>query len=489
MRILFLDIDTLRPDHLGCYGYHRPTSPAIDAIAAEGVRCEGCHASDVPCLPARSALITGRFGIHNGAINHGGVAADLFHEGPARGFRTQDAHHSYASALRRAGLHTCSISSFPERHSSYHWLMGFSEHHDPSGKGGGERAEEVVPTALDWLDQRGAKDGWFLHLHLWDPHTPYRAPEDCYAEMAKHPLPAWYSDEIRQRHWQLGGPHSAQEFNGFAPAPHMAERWPRHPDQIASLDDARKMFDGYDAGVLWADRQIALVVDRLKSLGIYEETAIVISSDHGETLGELGMYGDHQVADAITCRVPMIIKWPGLKPGVNHGLHYHIDIAAAVIELAGGQVPDRWDGRSCAAALRAGDDGGRDQLVLSQGAWSCQRSVRWGDNLLIRSYHDGYHDFPTLMLFDIRQDPHEQHDLAAQRPELVREGQARLEGWLSEQLGSSPHAIDPMLTVLREGGPYHCRGKLPKYLERLRATGRSAVADSLAAKHPAEAKT
>ncbi len=58
MRILYLDIDTLRPDHLGCYGYHRNTSPNIDRIAAEGVRFEHCHCSDAPCLPARAALMT-----------------------------------------------------------------------------------------------------------------------------------------------------------------------------------------------------------------------------------------------------------------------------------------------------------------------------------------------------------------------------------------------------------------------------------------------
>lgn len=62
-----MDIDTLRPDHLGCYGYHRRTSPNIDALAAEGVRFENVYASDVPCLPSRTALSTGRFGIHTGS--------------------------------------------------------------------------------------------------------------------------------------------------------------------------------------------------------------------------------------------------------------------------------------------------------------------------------------------------------------------------------------------------------------------------------------
>ena len=68
MRFLYLDIDTLRPDHLGCYGYHRSTSPNIDALAARSAVFENVHASDVPCLPSRTALLTGRFGIHNGVV-------------------------------------------------------------------------------------------------------------------------------------------------------------------------------------------------------------------------------------------------------------------------------------------------------------------------------------------------------------------------------------------------------------------------------------
>ncbi len=94
MRVIFLDLDTLRPDHLGCYGYHRDTSPAIDRIAAEGVRFNNYYTPDAPCLPARAALVSGQFGIHNGAIGHGGTAADMRLQGESRGFRTEFANNS-----------------------------------------------------------------------------------------------------------------------------------------------------------------------------------------------------------------------------------------------------------------------------------------------------------------------------------------------------------------------------------------------------------
>ena len=102
MRILYMDIDTLRADHLGCYGYCRDTSPNVDRIAAQGVRFDSCYISDAPCLPSRASLYTGRFGIHSGVVNHGGLAADLRLQGRERGFRHGPARNSWIAALRTA---------------------------------------------------------------------------------------------------------------------------------------------------------------------------------------------------------------------------------------------------------------------------------------------------------------------------------------------------------------------------------------------------
>jgi len=118
MRILILDLDTLRPDHLGCYGYQRETSPNIDRIAADGVRFERYFCSDAPCLPSRASWITGRFGINSGLVGHGGTAADLRLEGAPRGFTSDFSRYCLTSIFRRAGLRTVSISPFAERHSA-----------------------------------------------------------------------------------------------------------------------------------------------------------------------------------------------------------------------------------------------------------------------------------------------------------------------------------------------------------------------------------
>ena len=86
MRIIYIDIDSMRADHLGCYGYARPTTPHIDALAAQGLRFMQCYVSDVPCLPSRTAFFGGRLGINSGVVNHGGTLADVPVDGPARAF-------------------------------------------------------------------------------------------------------------------------------------------------------------------------------------------------------------------------------------------------------------------------------------------------------------------------------------------------------------------------------------------------------------------
>ena len=186
MRILYIDIDTLRPDHLGCYGYHRQTSPNIDAFAKAAAVFENVHASDVPCLPSRTALLTGRFGFHNGVVNHGGTDADPVIDGASREFWSRLQLESFPTQLANGGapfrpnkdnMRTVSISSFAQRHSAFHWYAGFDEAYNV-GKFGLETADEVYAIAEDWLTRNGAKDNWFLHVHMWDPHTPYRTPKN-----------------------------------------------------------------------------------------------------------------------------------------------------------------------------------------------------------------------------------------------------------------------------------------------------------------------
>ena len=489
MRILFIDIDTLRPDHLGCYGYHRNTSPNLDRIAQDAVRFENNYVSDAPCLPSRTALWSGRHGFRNGVVGHMGTSADPFNDGCPRGFRDSFDATSWMNALRRAGFYTVTVSPFGERHAAWEWYAGYREIYN-TGKGGLERADEVVPTAIDWIERNSDKDNWFLHVNVWDPHTPYRTPEEYGNPFENDPLPAWMTEEVRRRTWDSFGPHSAQEPGGYGVQ--STEKWPRVPAQIDSMASLKQWIDGYDTGIWYADLWVGKLMDALEAAGILAETVIVVSSDHSEAQGEFDIWGDHHTADQSVCRVPLLIRWPGLTDGgrVDSALHYHFDWAATLLELAGGSVPGNWDGVSYAEAFKDGEESGREYLVLSQGAWSVQRGIRFDDEgesfICLRTYHDGHKNMEPVMLFNLTDDPYEQVNIAGERPELVDKAMGMLAEWQHEMMLRSETNIDPLMTVLREGGPSHTRYQLPAYLARLRATGRGHHADRLAELHPDE---
>lgn len=489
MRILHIDIDSLRADHLGCYGYHRATSPNIDAVAAEGVRFENVFVSDAPCLPSRTAMWSGRCGFRNGVVNHGGTAAEPFSEGANRSWVDVFHDTGWMACLRNAGLRTATVSSFAERHSAWHWYAGFNDVMN-TGREGMDRADEVSPPAIEWIGRHGADDDWYLHVNFWDPHIPYRTPESYGEPFADDPLPEWMTEEVWRWGWNGFGSHSPQEPHGYGDETFF-HGFPRFPTSIDSMDVVRTWFDGYDTGIKYMDDHIGYLLDALEAEGVLDETAVVITADHGENQGELNVWGDHQTADAITCRVPLIVSWPGVTstPRVDESLYYQFDWAATSVELVDGDIPKNWDGRSFADAFREGRSDGREFLVVGQCAHAAQRSVRFDVDgtpfLYMRTYHDGYKMVEPVMLFDLANDPHEQNDLSETRPDVTACGAALLEAWRGDAMRRSDTNVDPLMTVLREG-PLHASGDLAKYAKRLRATGRGHHADRLEARHPEE---
>ena len=494
MRILYLDLDAMNPAHLSCYGYERPTSPTIDAIAAQGLRCTNVYTSDAPCLPSRTAFYSGRFGIHTGVVGHGGTAAEPKVEGPKRSFRDRFDTQGFARQLQLAGYHTAMVSPFGQRHAAWHFYAGFNEIHN-TGRGGMEAAEEVTPVVDQWLDDHAAEDHWYLHINYWDVHTPYRAPMDYGEPFKQTPLPDWMVPAWEK--WKdKPGPHSAIDIGMYKDA--TDPKYPRVPDRLDSPEKLKQYIDGYDTAVRYVDDQIKHILGKLEAAGVLDDTLIIISADHGENQGDMGIYGEHGTADHATCHLPFIVKGPGVVQGhVDDGLHYNVDWAPTLMDLLGREAQPIWDGRSFADTVRDGTDAGRDQLVVSQCCHVCQRSARWGDWLYIRTYHDGFHDFPQEMLFNLADDPHEQVNVADRHPELCREGAHRLAAWHDEQMQKmarwSSDVVDPLWSVIRDGGPFHANilhrqpSTYESYIQRLKDTGRRVPASLQAALDEARA--
>ncbi|MEM9417614.1 MAG: sulfatase [Planctomycetota bacterium] len=497
-----MDLDALNPTHLGCYGYHRNTSPEIDRIASEGTRCDNVYCSDAPCLPSRTAFYQGRFGIRTGVVGHGGTAADPKRQGSDRGFRSTYEEDSFPRQLQKLGYHTAMISPFGQRHAAHHYYAGFNEIHN-TGEGGSEPAEVVQPVVKSWLEAHAKQDSWYLHINFWDIHTSYRVPLSYGDPFADEPIADWFSDELIAEHVKRGGPHSAQDLDMYKDCD--TQRFPRLPSRITDRASLKKWIDGYDTAIRYVDDCVGEIRRMLEHAGVLDDTIIVISADHGENQGDLGIYGEHGTADNATCHIPFIIRGPGVQANsIDEGLHYNLDWAPTCMELLGRpeQSPSKWDGQSFAATLAEGRDQGRNELIVSQCAHVCQRAVRFdqGPNRwhYIRTYHDGLHPFGKHMLFDLAMDPHEQNDVAEQHPEVLREASWRLMEWhdraMAKQAEESLDVVDPLYTVLSEGGPFHAlrddRGEdssiFDFYLKRLEDSGRREAADDIRRRYPSK---
>jgi arylsulfatase A-like enzyme len=487
MKLLIYDVDSLRPDHLGAYGYHRNTSPNIDKLAKKGVIFTEYYTSDAPCLPSRTALATGKMGIRTGLVNHGGKASRLRISEQNLDFKDDLHKYSLGGILRQKGMETILISTFPERHSAWHFNAGWNKVIN-NGKLGDEIASDVNHDVMEWLKENASKDDWCLYVNYWDPHTPYRTPEGYGEPFENEPIPDWLTEEKLNKDRELVGPHSAREVDMYWNEP--LEQYPRHVTEIKDLKDMTKLINGYDTGIRYMDDHLGEIIEELRNQGIEEEVAIIITADHGENLGELGIYAEHGTADKATCNIPMIIKFPGMKEGhIDNELHYSIDLLPTLAELLEVEGNPDWDGKSFAKTLKTGKEKGRDYLVISQNAHVCQRSVRFDDWLYIRTYHDGYHLFDKHQLFNLKEDRYEQYNVAKQYPNVVKNAIAILNDWHDEMMGKMNKPHDPMWTVLEEGGPFHANGHLPMYVEeRLIPTGRVEQAKKLKERHPQEFK-
>lgn len=319
-------------------GYHRNTSPNIDAIAGERIVYEIYYCSDTPCLPSRKALTTGRFGIHTGVVGHGSTAADNRIEGENRGFKSLLEFNFLPGTLSFKGFKTVSISPFAERHGAWSFYAGWDEMHNTDFSGM-EEANDITPIALSWIDQHAAEDNWFLNIHYWDPHTPYRAPVDMGNPFSEDPIPDWLSEDVLEGHKRLMGPHKPGNINMFSSEiDQYCKNLPNGTiitsPKLEIMSDLYQMLDGYDLGIRRADDHFGKIISSIKEQRVYADLVIIISSDHGDNFGELGIYAEHGTADQATTRIPLIIRWPGLSSAnVMQGLYYNIDLLPTLAEI------------------------------------------------------------------------------------------------------------------------------------------------------------
>ncbi len=484
MRIIYFDIDSLRQQHLGCYGYSRPTSPTVDAIAADGVRFEGCYGSDLPCNPSRAALFSGRFGVLNGVVGHDGPAQHMRY--PGEGHRHYPECPMFMRHLQAAGYNTVSFSGFAQRHQSWWFTAGFTEFHGNKLPGGLEMADDVNAHVEPWLSQNAAEDDWFLHVNYWDVHHPYRAPDQYWDQMsAAGPGLEWPDDEkIRADYERYYGPRTARDWQPpdiYPGGQASLDRFPRMRSSIRNREDLQDFVDGHDAGMAYVDSAIARIINILRAQGVYEETAIIISSDHGESVAEQGLYFEHGNASEGTAHQPLVIRWPGVTESARghayDGLLYQLDLAPTVAELLDLEIPSGWSGESFATALRGQPWEGREHLVWGTGIFSFQRAVRTRRHLFIRTLHSGCFALEPISLFDMVDDPHQLNNISTEDQSTAAALDHKLASWWSDHCNGPGSVRDPFQAMM-DISP-DCYVPLDKVLNYLDGQGRTAQAHDL----------
>jgi choline-sulfatase len=474
VRIIYIDIDSLRPDHMSCYGYHRKTTPNIDKIAEKGMRFERCYAASSPCVPSRASFMSGRFGVNHGALTHWGPGYDFYYP---EGDGHSQKYPFFTRYLREADYQTITFSSFGDRHYAWWYFAGWNEVHTYSLKEGNENADEVNNSVIPWLEAHGSEENYFLHIQYWDPHTLYTCPESYVEHWKDSPISEFPSEEIIAEHQSDSFPRSANFLHTIDNIPSTM------PKKIRNRADYKHLIDGYDGAISFMDEQIGNLLKTLEKLGIEDEVCFIISADHAESMGEQGIYGEHASATEAVHHLPLIISVPGVtQPGqVYDGFLYNVDVIATLTNLVGLEIPSGWDGESYVPALKGEKQVGRPYLVMDHALYTCQRAIRDERWYFIRTYHPGLYRFDDVTLYDMVDDPNQTKNVASQFPEVVQMMDSRLIGWEQEHLGYPINMVDPLQEVVKTGPWKYVT--LESWVDHLKKAGWTNEAEQLWAKY------
>ncbi len=379
--VIFIGVDTLRADHLGCYGYHRPTSPNIDRFAEDAVLFKNCITPCPRTTQSVASIMTGKYPWEHGV-------RELHHDLP-------DGETTLAEVLKEAGYHTISVVATGVLYQKID--RGFDVVVDTKEEW---KAEVTTDHAIRELEQ--AEEPYFLWVFYRDPHMPYQA----------HGLPFDSDYDGRFKH-----------FLGFKEIPH-GELFFKNPMTEREREHAVAL---YDSEILFLDREIGRLLDYIEERG--DDPIIVFLSDHGESLGEHDYYFDHgDLLNQPSIRVPLIIKgldFPGSRVEKTVRL---IDVSPTVLNHLGRRPDIEVTGVDLAA--HASDGGARLPAFSETGKTFYQEAYEVGRRHLegipgrLRSVVDNDRKLiyiPTREgisweLYDLESDPEELTNIFPRRP-------------------------------------------------------------------------
>jgi arylsulfatase A-like enzyme/Tfp pilus assembly protein PilF len=384
--VVIITIDTLRADHLGCYGYKNIKTPNIDALASDSIRFEHAFTAVPVTLPSHSSIFTGTYpmlsGMHDFSAN-----------------KLSPTQPTLASVLKDNGYATAAVIASAVLDSRFGLNHGFDFYYDhfdfsrleESNLDEMERPANVVADqALDWLSQNYQKK-FLLWMHLYDPHFPYRPPAPYAQEYASHP---------------------------------------------------------YDGEIAFADSQVGRLIQFLKDKRLYDNTIIVLSGDHGESLGEHGEQTHGFFIYNSTLHVPLIIRTPNGKTEKLVSAYASLtDIMPTVLNALGIAVPAQVQGQNLLPIMSGKPEDAQRNLYAE--SFLPRIHFNWSELRGVENARYHFIDAPKPELYDLSKDPGENNNLLSEKKAVGDEMRAKL-ATLIRQYSAGPEmaektGLDPAL--------------------------------------------
>jgi len=448
--IIFIVIDALRPKNLGCYGYAKPTSPNIDKLGAEGLLFNNAYSCTNATDPSLTAIFSGKFCRSHGIMEHGA----LLQSAEVQNFLKNV--HTLPEILRLNGYRTLAIDWLGRWHTrGYDYYSGILR---PAVQWGKQRLtygqtrdyelSEVKPGPLKYLSLALSKfsarikapsitprtdiygdatfvtqkametikenldHNFFLFVHYWDTHFPYNCPD---SKAGDYVLPERGAKEMLERVKHRG-----------------------RKKQIKSMGGIEKILAMYDGAIAFVDQEIGNLIEALRQWGILENTFVILTADHGESLIEHDIYFDHHGLYQATIQVPLIFKYAGLPHGkVVTGFVQHTDVVPTILDIleiesgldcdGNSLLPLIYENKQLNPAVYAEETHSEIKQMVATGKYKYIRAPSKQDAVCkyCHMIHGGIEE-----LYDLEKDPEEVSNVIADHPDEASQLKSLLTEWI-----------------------------------------------------------
>jgi len=420
--ILFFGMECMRRDHMSLYGYHRLTTPHMDKYLSEdSIICENFFSPSIPTPPGYSSLLTGMdcFGTEIVALRHKGDLSSKV--------------KSLPEVLRDEGYNTTCIG-FTGNAAS----RGFDTYLDPKvtwgswEEGRSRKAESMNELAIPELERLAGEDKPFLlFLRHMDPHSPYLAPQPFEGMF-------FQGDEFDKKNKSLKKLYDFKPFRDFF------YTW--FPPGCTS---AEYIIAQYDSTIAYMDACISLILEKLRYLGLEENTIVVFTSDHGETLTEHDCFFDHHGLYECTLSIPCAIKWKGRLKGSTRIKDYcqQKDVMPTLMDMMGLKTGIDFTGRSILPLVTGKGRLPEPEMYITECTWQRKHGWRTPEWKLIVALEPDFHYREMKELYNLIKDPGENHNVIEENPEIAKALEKRMKDHIARREAATGNR-NPMFTNL-----------------------------------------